>query len=262
MIVLPFGLRGLRLLAASLALALAPMASLSAEPSADLAELAVGLAPPVSKPAIKQIDDLGRRLLALRSYLRSSSNLADRWSWTEQEIEEFQGSPEQLALLNEVAAIKAHFSRENPGYEIYANTKVRSLDVQIARWNESVSVGSAASELLSDLKAHFSNLGTRDKLSGETLRTWLVRYAPDTRPSLAAPGLTRHGQAHAIDFQVMREGKLIAEAAMQQIEPIWIADGWAEKLAESVNAAGPSFSGPLESPNEPWHYDYLPKPGR
>ena len=115
MIVLPFGLRSLRLLVASLVLALAPMASLSADPSAELDELVVGLAPPVSKPAIKQIDDLGRRLLALRSYLRSSSSLADRWSWTEQEIEEFQGSPEQLALLNEVAAIEAHFSRENPG---------------------------------------------------------------------------------------------------------------------------------------------------
>lgn len=258
MIVLPFGLRGFRLLAASSALSLVPMASLSAEPSAELDQLVVDLAPPVSKPAIAQIDDLGRRLLALRSYLRSRSSLADRWSWTEQEIEEFQGSPEQLALLNEVAAIEAHFSRENPGYAIYANTKIRSLDVQIARWNENVSVGSAASELLSALEAHFPNFETQDKLSSETIRNWLVRYEPEIRPSLAAPGLTRHGQAHAIDFQIMHDWRLIAEASTRQIEPVWIANGWAEKLAESVNVAGPSFHGPLTSPNEPWHYDYLP----
>nr|WP_298897877.1 hypothetical protein [uncultured Altererythrobacter sp.] len=239
-------------------LLLAPATSYAEEPRPDLDELTVQIAPQISKQAIAQIDDVGRRLLALRSYLRASATLSDRWSWTEQEIAEFQGSPEQIALLSEVQLIRDHFASHNPGYEIYANTKVRSLDVQIRRWNMNTSVGTQATHLMASLKAHFLEPGSKMELNPPNLRYWLKQYVLQDTPSLAAPGLTRHGQAKAIDFQVVQADRVVAGASIKQIQPIWIAEGWAERLAESIKAAGPSFIGPLKSPNEPWHYDFRP----
>ena len=89
-------------------------------------------------------------------------------------------------------------------------------------------------------------------------RTWLAGFRLTKRANLAAPGLTLHGKASAIDFQVMKDGQIIAGANSRQIEPVWQADGWDVKLKDSITAAGPSFHGPLERPFEPWHFDYKP----
>ena len=43
---------------------------------------------------LPRIPDLGRRLLALRSYLRAGPTLPERWSWSELEICEFERTPE------------------------------------------------------------------------------------------------------------------------------------------------------------------------
>lgn len=214
------------------------------------------LAPPPSNEALADIPDMGRKLLALRSYVRAARTIDKRWSWTEDEIKAFQGSAEQEALLAEVAAVSAHFAEASPGYEIYANTRVRSLDVQIDHWNNNDSVGVAAAEILA--------AWTKDHDGGSTdpeqLRTWLSGFRGTEHSNLAAPGLSAHGRGHAIDFQVMKDGKIIAGADSRQIETVWRAEKWDVKLKESMDAAGPSFSGPLTSPNEPWHYNYDPAP--
>ena len=49
------------------------------EPSA-LDQIITALAPPPSSEALAQIPDPGRRLLALRSYLRYGPKIAERWS--------------------------------------------------------------------------------------------------------------------------------------------------------------------------------------
>ena len=36
----------------------------------------------------------------------------------------------------------------------------------------------------------------------------------------------------------------------------WLADGWRDKLSAAVIASGAEFVGPLEKPDEPWHYSY------
>ena len=41
---------------------------------------------------------------------------------------------------------------------------------------------------------------------------------------------------------------------------MWRAEGWDQKLKASMEAVGPSFSGPLTNPDEPWHYEYVPSP--
>lgn len=240
-----------------IAIALLAAASLPAR-SGEIVPAAVeALAPSPAHEALERIPDAGRRLLALRSYIRAGTGIAERWSWTDEEIAAFQGSPQQKALLDEVAAVAAHFAEANPGHEIYANTKVRSLDVQIDHWNSNDSVGEAGAEILAAWTAAFEGASAIDT---DAARKWLSGFKGEKRSSLAAPGLTAHGQAHAIDFQVMKDGQIIAAADTRQVETVWRKDGWEEKLKQSMDAAGPSFDGPLTSPDEPWHYHYQPAP--
>jgi len=219
--------------------------------------LIADLTPAIAKGAIRDIKEPARKLLALRSYLRAGKGLSDRWSWTEEEIAAFEGSPEQAALLEEIDRIKAHFAERNPGYELYTNTRVRSLDVQIDHWNKNESVGLAAKEMLEALKAEFLSVED-DPLDRDQLTHWLRGFRNTERAHLAAPGLTRHGRAHAIDFQIIKDGSIYAGADSDKIETVWRAEGWDEALKTSISAAGPSFIGPLTSPDEPWHYDYQP----
>ena len=232
-----------------------------AEDAVSLDAVLVKLAPPPSGKALTQIPDLGRKLLALRSYVRYGAKIADRWSWTDEQIKAFEGSPEQQALLAEIAAVEKHFRAANPGYEIYVHGTVRSLDEQLANWNKNDSVGTAAKEILAAYTAAFGEDGLEPaKIDVERLEAWLRDFTPSKRPNLAAPGLTLHGRASAIDFQVMKDGRIYAGANSEQVERVWRAEGWDQKLKASMEVAGPSFSGPLTNPDEPWHYDYAPRP--
>ena len=73
---------------------------------------------------------------------------------------------------------------------------------------------------------------------------------------LAAPGLSLHGQARAIDFQIMKNGQIVAGTEVSAVGAIWAKHGWGRKLQDAVQ--GTAFKGPLLSPNEPWHYEYQP----
>ena len=244
-------------ISAAIALAAAaPEAGAEAD-DATLGPMLGQLAPPPSEEALDRIPDLGRRLLALRSYLRFGPKIAARWSWTEAEIAAFQGSAEQQALLAEIAAVNQNFMKANPGYKLYVHGTVRSLDEQILKWNENKSVGAAAEDILTAYRA-----SKPIKPRPEALALWLRSYQPPNRPSLAAPGLTSHGRALAIDFQIMKNGQIYAGANTQHVESLWRGEGWDRKLKESISAAGPSFAGPLTEPDEPWHYDYTPSAAR
>ena len=233
---------------------------LSAETTA-LGAAIMQLAPPPSEEALVQIPDSGRKLLALRSYIRSGPEITKRWSWTADEIKAFEGSPEQQALLAEITAVKTHFKANNPGYEIYVHGTVRSLDEQVAKWNANESVGQVAAEMLAAYKAAFEGGGSSPAaIDFKKFAAWLRGYQPSKRANLAAPGMTLHGRASAIDFQIMKDGKIYAGADTKQVSSVWRAEGWDQKLKASMNAAGPSFSGPLANPDEPWHYDYSASP--
>jgi hypothetical protein len=219
------------------------------------------LAPPPSGEALTQIPDLGRKLLALRSYIRYGAKIADRWSWTKEQIKAFEGSPEQLALLVEIAAVNEHFKAANPGYEIYIHNTARSLDEQLASWNKNESVGTVAEEILAAYKAAFGEDGLEpEKIDVKKLGAWLRDFKPSKRANLAAPGLSLHGRASAIDFQVKKDGRIYAGTNSMQVQSVWRTEGWDKKLKASIEAAGPSFSGPLTNPDEPWHYDYALPP--
>jgi hypothetical protein len=208
------------------------------------------------------IDGTGRRLLALRSYLRSSDRLAERWSWTQDQIAAYEDSPEHRALLEEIERVRATFARENPGFELWVNPQVRSLDRQIDSWNTNESVAAAAAGLsaaaMALLAAPEFPAGDGDR-GQRALESFLTGYRPVPTPTVAAPGLSPHGQMRAVDFQVHQGDRIVAGPKTATIAADWDAAGWSAKLDAAVREASNRFIGPLASPREPWHFTYSPE---
>jgi hypothetical protein len=241
--------------------------SVAAEPAADevveahIAALGATLDERAAA-ALGRIDGVGRRLLALRAYLRGSHNLAERWSWTEEQIHAYEGSAEQRELLQEIERVRTEFVAANPGYEIWVNPQVRSLDVQLDHWNRNPAIEQAGTELFGALQAYLAT-PQYAQLSGAkaqaAVEQFLRSHEPTPVPPLAAPGLSPHGQMRAVDFQVHQGDRIVAGPSTESIDRDWDAGGWAQRLDTAVRAASPRFVGPLEHPREPWHYTFTPE---
>jgi hypothetical protein len=197
----------------------------------------------------------------VRGYLRAGQQLQSRWSWSAQEIRAYEASQEYADLLAEIALVRARFEAAHPGYLLYANTSARSLDLQLQRWNSNKSVGVIADRLQqaaehelarSTYPAHPDARATLR--FADFLRAW--RPVPAAAP-LAAPGLSLHGRSRAIDFQIARGGRIIAPTEVAKVRSVWEGQGWAGRLAVVMRET--RFVGPLQSPNEPWHYEYAPR---
>lgn len=236
-----------------------PVSPAAADPwVAELDDLALALASSIDPrvaAVLPRIDGTGARLLALRSYLRSGDRLGERWSWTEQQIAAYEGSPEQQELDAEIQRVREEFERAHPGFQLFVNPQVRSLDTQLRNWNRTESVELAAARLLQDARAR---LGGAPGSRAAAMRAFLLGYQPDPVPTVAAPGLSPHGQRRAIDFQVHRGAEIVAGPDTRTIAGTWQQGGWAARLDAAINAASRSFIGPLASPPEPWHYTYTP----
>jgi hypothetical protein len=206
---------------------------------------------------LEQIPDLNRRLLALRAYVRAGEDLQSRWSWSNDEIREYQRSREYQRLLTELDRVRIEFERRNPGYTLYVNTQVRSLDLQLERWNSNPRVGKTADNLGAAVRAALAGGSEPTAASLERFRQLLATWRPHPVAPLAAPGLSSHGRMRAVDFAIMRNGRLVASTSVATVGREWEAPGWDRKLKEAIVAAGTRFEGPLKSPNEPWHYEYL-----
>jgi hypothetical protein len=211
--------------------------------------------------ALSQVEGTGRRLLALRSYLRSSAHLAERWSWTQQQIDSYLESPEHRTLEQEIERVREAFARDNDGFELWVNPQVRSLDVQVASWNSNESVRAAGDDLLAALN---TGLPPATRQAGQAtqpcaaLAQRLVTHTPVPTPTVAAPGLSPHGQMRAVDFQVHRNGEVVAGPRTASIATDWDQPGWTTRLDQAVRAGSSHLVGPLAMPREPWHYTYTP----
>jgi hypothetical protein len=212
--------------------------------------------PAAARSALPLIAEGGRRLLALRGYLRSEKTLEQRWSWTKEEIDAYARSPEYAAALLDIDKVRKAFEQANAGYTLHVNTDIRSLDEQIDHWNRNASVEAAASELVDDFEQW---IDAKPNATPDDLRNFLNVWRPSTSASIATPGLSPHGRARAFDFQIRRGSRIIAGADTRAISEVWKKNGWAEKLKAAVDASAAPFAGPLERPPEPWHYDYQPQ---
>jgi hypothetical protein len=244
------------------AVALASQTRVAEAASKTLAEVwavqaSTGLEPRVID-ALQRISGPDRRLLALSAYLRAGGTLAERWSWSREQISNYPATPEGKAASADVDAVVAAFAAANPGFTLQVDRKPRSLELQIAHWNLDESVGTAAAALVAALEQRFTGYPTTPNT--DQLRKALTEWKPNFATALAAPGLSAHGQGRAFDFQVERAGQVIAGADVALASQQWGTAGWTQKLHAAVSVAGNHFAGPLESPFEPWHYSYAPRP--
>lgn len=215
---------------------------------------------PQAAATLARMPDPGRQLLAARSYLRAGPQIGERWSWSADQAESFAKSPERQALDAAIERVNCFFSAANPGYDLFVNPQFRSLDIQLQRWNDNASVARAASGLLTATQAAVSarDFPAARKPAGERrFAEWLRSWQPSPVPTLAAPGLSPHGQARAVDFQVRHAGRIVAGPVSASISRDWKASGWGQRLSVAITAAG-GFTGPLHTPDEPWHYTYTP----
>src|SRR5450755_174048 len=96
---------------------------------------------PRAVAALWQITGIDRQLLALRAYLRAGASLQQRWSWTQDQISSYPSTPEGMAAAADVDAVVAAFAAANPGFTLRVNRMPRSLELQIAHWNDNQSAG-------------------------------------------------------------------------------------------------------------------------
>jgi D-alanyl-D-alanine carboxypeptidase len=206
--------------------------------------------------ALTQIVGADRRLLAVRAYLRAGDALPQRWSWSAQRLADYAATPEGRAANADIDAVAAAFAAANPGFTLEINRQPRSLELQLAHWNQNASVKAVAASLIASLEGRFGG-STRNPTADE-LRAALIAWAPPVAATLAAPGLSAHGQGRAFDFQVLHQGRVTAGLDAAAAHQQWDAAGWTQKLHQAMEAAHGRFTGPLQSPYEPWHYAYSP----
>jgi hypothetical protein len=211
--------------------------------------------PDHARGALARITGEGRQLLALTNYLRSAATLDQRWSWSNGETTRYEQTVEYANALTAIANVTQMFETRNPGYTLHVNTQVRSLDVQLDHWNTNATVASAARQLEHEVHEYLARKPTPTVAS---LKAFLMAWRPDHPVSLAAPGLSPHGQARAFDFQIQQGDRIVAGTDTLAIESVWDGEGWTMKLKDAVNTSRAPFAGPLERPREPWHYDYRP----
>lgn len=216
---------------------------------------------PWARAAVPRISDFSRRLVAIRGYLRSAPSIQEKWVWSPEEIGRFRASVEYKTMLAEVEKIKRRFGELNPGYTLFANTGVRSLDEQIKSWNETASIKKAGDALLTESLKELSGPSYKDEPDEAGLARFarFLQYARLAQvPTLATPGLSPHGQLRALDFVVKRGNQIVAGTLSANIKSEWDDAGWGRKLNEAIKQSSNKFTGPLSAPREPWHYAYVP----
>jgi hypothetical protein len=204
---------------------------------------------------LRRIRGADRQLLALRAYLHAGDSLAARWSWSEDQLTSYPTTPEGKAAAADIDAVVAAFAKANPGYDLQVNRQPRSLEVQLAHWNDNASVAVVSESLAEFLDRRLDRSASPSTVE---LRNALVQWTPTSAAALAAPGLSAHGQGRAFDFAVAHNGQVVAGLEAASAHRRWDEAGWTRKLHAAVATSGKPFVGPLQSPYEPWHYAYTP----
>jgi hypothetical protein len=240
----------------------APAQGPSSDPVATLIDAIAAEEDPRIVAALARIDGTDRRALALRAYLRVGPGIAERWSWSAAQITTFGQSPESRAMQAQIDGVRQAFIAANPGFDLWVNPDVRSLDIQLANWNRNVSVASASAGLLDALRKWHDSALVHAMSPAErrrAARKFLQDFVTTPAPTIAAPGLSAHGQMRAIDFHIRKGGRTVAGPGSAPGN--WHAAGWAQRLQSAVRAGSDQLEGPLQRPQEPWHYTYSPTRG-
>jgi len=222
---------------------------------------------PEPQASLLGIPHPGRKLLAIRGYLRyprlGRGSIEENWAWSAEEISDYKKSVNYEEAKAELEKVKTEFSRENPGYRLDAKTDVRTLEQQIKYWNQNETVLKAGQKLMTELlkqimKSEYAD--TPDAAGLKRFKRYLAsefKLEKREQPTHATPGLSQHGQARAFDFMVYQGQKAITNIVAATAKKVWDEPGWTEKLHKAVTVATTKLKGPLKVPYEPWHYVYF-----
>lgn len=211
---------------------------------------------------LDRIPDRRRRMLAVVHYLRLRDEVDSLWAWSEAERLAYQRTVRYQRTMADIQQVRRTFARLNPGYSLAADTAGRPLRTQLRFWNRERSVADAARELQDSLAAWLTDGTFPDSPDGAALGRFIERaaaYRAARLPTVAVPGLSLHGRLRAFDFAVLRRGRVVAGTTSATIDSVWDGRGWSERLREAVAGAGSDLAGPMETPREPWHYEYRPE---
>jgi len=242
-------------------------ATLSAAPRENAAdvmrryvEAVIPILPECVRTTLDKIPNAGRRMLAVAYYVRRIDEIDRGWSWTSEQVAAFRKTDEYDTMVSEIEKVRRHFSEQYRGYGLRVTVDARSLDVQTHKWNTVGSVGRATSDFIDScgrvLEDSAAFPSTPDSLSVPRFIEFLETYSPleGRIPTVAVPGLSKHGQLCAFDFKVVKGRRLVAGTSAASIPRQWEKPGWTLRLMFAVFDVSDRFEGPLDIPYEPWHY--------
>jgi hypothetical protein len=209
--------------------------------------------------ALEKIDGTPRKLLALKYYLGRKS-VKGSWAWTNKEMAAYRRSIDFRLANAEVDKVIALFQRTYPGYQLRTSKLARSLEDQLGLWNKTKSVTVASTNLTKQVVKAMATAAypdTATKASLSKFQTLLKNHSSKPVPTVAVPGLSHHGQLRAYDFIIWQGDKILAGSDGASIRNQWVGGGWGNRLRQVIYTASNKFDGPLQSPNEPWHYTYI-----
>lgn len=209
--------------------------------------------------AIRGIEGLPKRLLAVKYYLRRRGQTKSAWAWSRSETERYMKTPSYHKSMAEVAKVRKIFEGMNPGYTIKVNTEIRPLGEQIRIWNSTASIETAGNDLYKKTLVAMADTTWPDRPEKSALLRFqklLLATKVIAVPTAAVPGFSQHGQLRAFDFIITKGEAIVAGTDYASQRSVWDAPGWTEKLQTAIDSAGNNLTGPLASPREPWHYTY------
>ena len=217
---------------------------------------------PGPRAALPRIPDRERHLLAIAHYLRRQDQIDTLWTWSVDEARAHEHTDEYRFAMDQVQQVRRAFAELNPGYVLVTDTSARLIGTQVRYWNREPSVRIAARRLQDRVGAWLAGEtfpADPDSAALARFADRLKTYPTTDLPTVAVPGLSLHGRLRAYDFAILRRGRLIAGTQSATMDSVWDRAGWTERLREAVTLAGVRLAGPMETPREPWHYEYLPE---
>ncbi len=210
--------------------------------------------------ALKGVDDIGKRLLALKYYLKRRGAIKSSWAWTRAQAMRYKKSKDYTRSISELMKLRKVFEEMNPGFSLKANTDIRGVGDQVDLWNQTPSVEASSKSLLEKTVKELSDTTwpeNPDKKALSRFQSFLSKAKVPVVPTVAVPGFSQHGQLRAFDIVIVAGGRIVAGTDAGSVRSVWDASGWTAKLKEAIDSASIHFSGPLHTPYEPWHYEFV-----
>jgi hypothetical protein len=155
--------------------------------------------PPKVQEALEMIGKPTLQLLALRRYIRKAKDLSAQWVWSQEQIHSYEASKQFTQVRLEIEKVRKTFEGLNPGYTLGVSP-IRDLKRQVRLWNGNKTVHIAGEDLEQKCLFEIAKYPDMpDQMAVDRFRTFLGHCPVHPEPTSAAPGLSDHGQMHAID---------------------------------------------------------------